>query len=946
MTRILSFLAILLIVTLIVGIWYLQSLPEKQASLPEAPKHITVKNTPAPIVEKTTKISLREVCFKLEDELGNALSHASIELKHRNNGNKKVFQSNETGYCTINVQQKDDPVFSFHHQSCFSKINVSLSAFPGNTDTPQRIILPRKLMIAGTILSGTKQIEGATISIHSATTEYDVPQEEMPSSTQSIQQGQFELSPLPAGDYILFVSHPEYLPHYEKVKAGNTNLIIELNQSAKIIVHVVDDNDNPIGAASINCRSKQGVGRLTIFNESTNIHGIVEFENLPPSIYTIKASAPEVHQSTSVEVDVSHRDFAEIRLVMQSIRFSLSGKVLDSITNQGISSATVVCESNKMSREFCMTDDTGSFKFTERLPGIYTLFVEKINGYISGNYSSFKSYGANEPVKVAHRIDEDVDDIILWLKPAWNISGKVLTKDGEPLPNAEVSLWLCFEPDFSVGYKGSKQMGKTIITKEDGEYSIDGTFEFNENVSEVFVRAKHAFYGFAYSENFKPSPGDHITPVDIQYKKDWNVFGTVKDEKGNGIENAIVYFYIPQPNSHDIHVAGLAETNNNGEYAEFLEPGNYRCYAESTGYLDTQKKEDRKITIQPNKKNEVNFILNESDTEIEGFVLNSKRQPVDEADIYVTPYSEKKKRSKFAGENLTQTNEQGEFKFDPSGHFWPMEAKAYRITAVPKSDYEPKTIDGIHDGQKSIEIIVDSKEDLSFEIYGQVIDPQGQPVDRFDLTLIPGHLEPSSSDYPIIHDHYQWTTVQTPNGVFHLSGDNASESPFRVAVYHPDYNLAFSEPLYMEAEESRRNILIQMKPTVSLQGRLISELTNEGVPNAQVRVLISNRPIEDFTQIQDTGFSRRFEMRGSSREQAWLQPYLPQTRTDEHGNFILQSLPNIPFWLAGFHPGHKTMYKYFDLKLRTGTIQAGDIILQSRNREIPNRNFSFDSISN
>ncbi len=937
MTRILSFLAILLIVTLIVGIWYLQSLPEKQASLPEAPKHITVKNTPAPIVEKTTKISLREVCFKLEDELGNALSHASIELKHRNNGNKKVFQSNETGYCTINVQQKDDPVFSFHHQSCFSKINVSLSAFPGNTDTPQRIILPRKLMIAGTILSGTKQIEGATISIHSATTEYDVPQEEMPSSTQSIQQGQFELSPLPAGDYILFVSHPEYLPHYENCQSGIKNLMIQLRKKVALHVYLKDDQGTPIGGGLVKIQSHR---KTILQKKETNVHGSAIFENLFPLNYTIQASSRLSVNSATSTVDLRSTDIAEITLTLISKRFSISGKVLDTKTSSGIPSATVICQSihriRKNAPNHCITDTNGSFKFTGLTPDYYRLYVEEMDSYISGNYSILKPYGAQESFTLSHFVDQDVTNLILWLKPSWKISGKVLDENNKGLANTRVSLHIHFRPKISVGYSGSKKLGKESFTHSDGSYELTGNFDYERENAYVFVKASHSAYGRKNSEIMQPKPGDNLTGVNIQFNEELNVSGNVKNKDGEGIPNAVVFFYHLNDNA-PTKIEGRAQTDESGDYSIHIDYGIYSCHAEAEGYNPSKNNPPRQITISDNEKKELNFLLSKKQEFMNGFVVTSDNIPVSNAEIHIYQYNKGKHiPKKVIGNSITKTNEEGFFQLDFAGKFWPASKPVYRITAIPPHDsnLSKKSIDDIEPGQKNLKIVLQDKEDRSFEIYGHVYAHDGAPVQSYQLLVLPRIIKLEKESLTANQSIYDWQSIYSPEGEFHIVGSDCEEGPFLICVNHPELGLAASDQIELKPLEVREDVIIQFHPPITIKGTLLDADDQTPVEGARIMVQLSSSVFNDYSVFQSTGFSRRFSLKGTSREQAWLQQHLPRTKSDSNGHFVLDSLPRIPFWLVIMSGIHEPLFHQVNPPQNGAIFELQPILLKMWSRNI------------
>jgi Carboxypeptidase regulatory-like domain len=115
--------------------------------------------------------------------------------------------------------------------------------------------------------------------------------------------------------------------------------------------------------------------------------------------------------------------------------YSLSGKVEDSKTRQGVSKAEVSLHSLDQKQELrVFTDISGSFVIQNVSPGRYEVAAHR-TGYFD------QAYGSAIPAIIEFPISggRDVEGILIPMIPWSVISGRISDEDGEPIVGAEVS---------------------------------------------------------------------------------------------------------------------------------------------------------------------------------------------------------------------------------------------------------------------------------------------------------------------------------------------------------------------------------------------------------------------------------------------------------------------------------------------------------------------------
>src|SRR5579864_5029953 len=121
-----------------------------------------------------------------------------------------------------------------------------------------------------------------------------------------------------------------------------------------------------------------------------------------------------------------------------------------------------------------LTEPDGTFRIENVVPARYRLFAEK-----TGFLDSDKNRGRSDGRLLVLTGGQELNDLHLRLQAAAVVRGRVTDEDGDPLPNAEVSV---LRPTFASGHRLWEQAGAER-TNDLGEYRIAGLAAGNVYVS-------------------------------------------------------------------------------------------------------------------------------------------------------------------------------------------------------------------------------------------------------------------------------------------------------------------------------------------------------------------------------------------------------------------------------------------------------------------------------
>ena len=225
------------------------------------------------------------------------------------------------------------------------------------------------------------------------------------------------------------------------------------------------------------------------------------------------------------------------------------------------------------------TNELGEYVLDQLIPGVY-LVRAVAPGYVPEYYKEAEYPMAGLPIKLS--ADETVNDINFTLSEGGTISGQVTLQDDDaPLADVHVVAHKVLAPKRPVH----------TITNDDGTYVLEGL-----TTGAYVVKAKAPGYDTEYYlEAEKVIDADFVSvdaPVetpDINFTLTTTAAlkGLVTDEAGDPLAKAVVSVihanrpYITDNKSFHHKVV----TNENGEYAMSLRPGNYYVMATATGHV-------------------------------------------------------------------------------------------------------------------------------------------------------------------------------------------------------------------------------------------------------------------------------------------------------------------------------------------------------------------------
>ncbi|MGC9328242.1 MAG: hypothetical protein ACP5I1_11455, partial [Candidatus Hinthialibacter sp.] len=614
-------------------------------------------------------------------------------------------------------------------------------------------------------------------------------------------------------------------------------------------------------------------------------------------------------------------------------------RVLEFKAGRPIEAATVVCRSqhkNNSRTLKTLTNPQGEFVFSDLFPGEYSLYLDELEGYMTGDYSAYKGLGIEEPFSLSSYLIESVSDVILWAKPCWRLSGRVLNLQNEPVEKAQVSLQASADRFTTYGYRGPRHIGSETSTDSNGKYEFKGCFDASEKTN-IFVTAKHPHYGFKSSPGVKPRPGDQIE-IDLVFEEEPNVMGKVMDAAGKGISGASVYLYAKAGDF--VRPGGFQAADVEGCYAMHVPLGSYQGRAQASGYQMPEYAPVKTIHVSGNDVCTLNFKLVENQNLLKGIVVDEDQAPVSRVDVYALPYG-KSRRPPLGqwGEKIDQTGEDGIFEVDPAHLDSWDECDWLKLTAVQKSpqEYEPASLYEIRLDSENLTIVLEKKtRDYSFEVYGTVLGSDSRPMQDFEAILFESAVATRTSSQ-IDKQVYGWTPFHSVNGYFHLKGYDSREGPFLIVARDAKGDKAFSESYHFDPGEVKSGIVIQFQTPYSLSGRIVSDESGEPLEDASIMLQYGVNSVELFQKLQIPGYANMMLSRGGDPRQMRLSGDAPQMAAGKDGRFVIPNLTAPKICLVVMHPGYRVSFHLISRRGEEPFIDMGDITLLNLFAEGSNR---------
>ncbi|RJP31997.1 MAG: carboxypeptidase regulatory-like domain-containing protein [Candidatus Omnitrophota bacterium] len=827
--------------------------------------------------------------------------------------------------------------------------------------TPQ--ITKREISIQGEVVDGKGQpVWDAQVMINGSTEHV------------LMTGNQFSMESLSPGEYQIKASHPTLLGVTKNVQAGET-ITLQLREKAQVVVAVKTKRGEPVPGAWIDFLSAKDQRFIKAIREKSDAEGRVVFDQVLPGNYTLGVEHAWYISSsrTAIEVDEA---MEVVELVLPDNSLSVSGKVTDAKTGEVLPNIPIVCGLDKGQSVYgakgypleatrvVTTDAEGNYSVDNLWSGRYILYVDDMEGYLSGNQLAMESRGGVDQTRVV-LTDAEADNVNFQLKHSWMVSGTVYDWQNIPLPNVPVSVLVWHE------HRGREDDRSTVQTDEQGYYEIVGKTEVIPGCK-IQTKSAHNLYWGGYSEDFIIEPGQRMDGIDIHFKGTAIIRGTVRNEQGEPLHNALVQFWSDwkesYPGAETEDIEGYAvRTDQNGCYECIIrQPGKYTALSDAVGYrstVDDQALQQLNIEIS-DEPIYVDFtLLPGEDKTVEGIVVNEEGEPVEGITVRLMPCTIAKYKDYYAYSSnnyqtslLHTTDSSGTFCFDVdffdpniftnsplaleqilSGQAKPLQISiddndAYQVTVHPITKSSHRMIQ--YPGEKDLRIEVERKEQASgagfATLAGRVVDSFGIPVTQFEMVVIPGWPPQRFEDGTPYH---QWSPVYSSDGRFQIDGLPVKQGAFYIVVRTDEYGMSTSTPLSPEANQVLDNIEIVVGSGVTITGTVLDAITGKPIPDIKVLAMLPPSPERQHLMMTDRIILRRTGLSGRIvlQEQSVLNEYIPRAVTDAKGRFVIKNAP-VPATFLHVQPSRE--YNQFVRALRPlehgQTVELGEIKISRR----------------
>jgi hypothetical protein len=868
-----------LVVVLVLGVVVYLSLQEPVPVQPVGPisTHVVTVNSAPTEADAGMDAGMHSITIEAMDEKGEPIGEAAIRIQDKKQetvAEGTIIDGNfqtalVAGSYSVSIDTNPDLFFPFEGMAVEIKGPSTI-----------QIEINRKYKVHGFVFNTNHvPIPDSTVYLHSKWN---------PINCTTDKNGYFSAWPVKYLDYTLVVSHPDYDQWQKNIQPAADPILIVLGKGALLTVLTLDETGAPVGGTEVACQATLEPEGLYMKSQQSNRLGQAYFDEIQSGTYTFTAKPPFPAVVQPLSHWISAGEPQEVTLTIQRKTFTLTGTVMEYQTSKIIPSVTVVCR-NEGQEIRCLSDQDGRFAFPGLPHGVYTLWADPVEGYFSGDSSPYTLCGATPPKNQSFYVDEDTRDIVLYLKKGWVVRGRVFDSERNPVPDAILTPQIGYKIPFS--FWGSMDNPGEAISDQNGQFILIGYIENTSQYASLLIKASHAIYDSTKMSIPYPQTGAEIDGLEFVLGNRLNVRGIVKSNQGKPIKDAFVTAHLLDDSGiKNQKVAGADLSGQDGAYAMALNAkGTYICKVEATGYNPS---EEKSITVK-DKDISLNFQL-EPDTEtgVDGYVLNQNYQPVAGASIYSFEYDqerhpviEKIVKDTDLGQFFMKTGTDGSFHV-PSQvqNLNKFKKQAFRIAAIKEEEhYVYKSIvTGIEPGTKNVMMVMDSVGKEIAKLYGQVIY-QGNPVTEYSLLVQKSDLRKSTD-----RDR-AWTFIQSPDGRFSLDAD-VSDCPILLAVHHPIYGLAYSDPLYLSPDEVRQDIVLIFKETITLQGTILNKNTREPIAGAEIWTTQS-------TDVEQEQFFARGRIRGKAVTMTTQMFDVNQSvLSDQNGNFQIP-VPKGKIWM-------------------------------------------------
>jgi protocatechuate 3,4-dioxygenase beta subunit len=298
--------------------------------------------------------------------------------------------------------------------------------------------------------------------------------------------GEVEISALPADTYEISVSCTDYVPHakYPDIVIAEDAVVDqrwEVEAGIALRGVVVDSDGSPVADATVAARPSENKarGQQTFgWDESTDADGKFELDGLVAGSYVVEARHDEhVTPDPAPKVEVVAGDNEDLRLVLEA-GGTITGRVIDA-NRRAVPGASVrVVGKGWWSGASSHTADDGTFEIVAVRPGEHRVVADR------GWFSEMRAPGTTDDdvqgVAVTVRAGETVSVDLVVEGQFGKIEGRVVDADGGPVDDAFVHATRVSDSAAASrqGGRASVRWGawsgrQPALTDQDGTFALD-----------------------------------------------------------------------------------------------------------------------------------------------------------------------------------------------------------------------------------------------------------------------------------------------------------------------------------------------------------------------------------------------------------------------------------------------------------------------------------------
>ena len=757
----------------------------------------------------------------------------------RQGDHQQVLTTNRDGKAVVEHLQPGPAEIQVNDPSILAG-NRAQAVIQAGTNTVRLIVTKRGRILAYLKNQRQAPVTQAAATITPATEAQKIQNTDLAEHAPK-EDGSLVFDPLAAGEYLLAVTAPPYLPYEGTIRAKENAApqTIVLSERSQIIVTAQNEENKPIGGAHVTLQST-GKGQGILSAQQTNgLSGTTVFPNVLPGMYRISAQHAWYQDGGkgSVELAVKNSEHRVV-LTLANRSYRISGNVYEKESKKPIPNAEVIAfldrPGGKVSPDQpdakATTQADGSYTLDGLRGGVYIMGVISHPEYVTDRLFSRFVPGTQEPTRVMLGNEPEVKGVDFALISAWIVTGRVLLHDGSPLEGAEVEAAIQYA---SAGgaQKSISTFGtsKKAVSSKDGTYRFVGTDDVFKAGCKVNIFANHAVYKMSPMVVIEPQSGQELSGIDLVYDERVLFTGTVTDSQDQPIDAARLLIWLT---SESISRGASLVTQPDGSFKVGLSPGTYSAQISKDGYKyllpDTPIVLEAGKTPEPRK-----YVLEAGDSSFEGWVSEEDGTPAAGLEVNVMNFG----RGRDPGNNspmmmpyvpalasggpksMPKTDENGQFKVrvdraEPGDQFM--------IFTQPTDQYEGSSYRTAERGAKDIHLIVKKKESEYGGISGRVVDENHQPIPNFQVRLIPSQMTT-----PAVYPTYNWRSVMHPEGAFLFEKALIADGPFVVAAKSGNNNTVLSELVSIAKDEMRENVTIVLPQSFQLIGQVVD---TEGKP--------------------------------------------------------------------------------------------------------------------